>query len=298
MLDFKPLHYVIAVAENGSISSAAKKLGISQPSLTNYLHNLSDSLGVELFERGERGYVPTYAGERFIAYARQMQSIAGELEKVRPKDADRLLRVTCPPFEGSYIHPFAIRRFREMHPDVNLLMIESNDTAEILRSGQAEIAVTTSVLPGNEFHQTLLVRDEILLVTARDHPIGEHAVWREGCSRPWVDINVASGEAFIRLFPYQRTRVLSDELLEREKINPRSLMQTRSVLTAIRVAATGAGVSFAPGIGVRNFRFSESPDFFSVGDPILMDVYFTRLRSFQPGVEARDFAKLVLDFAR
>ncbi|MCC8165630.1 MAG: LysR family transcriptional regulator, partial [Planctomycetes bacterium] len=228
-MDFKSLHYVMAVAENGSISSAAKKLGISQPSLTNYLRNLSDSIGVELFERGNNGYVPTYAGERYIAYARQIESIAGELENVAPKEADRFLRVTCPPFEGSYIHPFAIRQFRLAHPAVNLMMIESNDTAELLRSGQADLAVTTSVLPGNEFFQVPLMRDEILLVTAHNHPVSEHAIYREGCFRPWVDINFVSGDSFIRLFPYQRTRVLSDELLAREKIEPKVLMQTRSV---------------------------------------------------------------------
>ncbi len=288
----------MAVVENGSISSAAKSLGISQPSLTTYLRNLADNLGVELFERGEGGYVPTYAGERFIAYARQIESIAGELDKVAPREADRFLRVTCPPFEGSYIHPFAIRQFRIAYPTVNLMMIESNDTAELLRSGQADLAVTTSVLPGNEFYQVPLMRDEILLVTSRDHPVADHAVWRQGCFKPWVDINLLSGDSFIRLFPYQRTRVLSDELLAREKIVPRILMQTRSVLTAIRVAATGAGVSFAPATGTRHFRFSEAPSFYSVGDPVVMDVYFTRLKNVRPDEATEHFTKLVLDFAR
>ncbi|MCD8352139.1 MAG: LysR family transcriptional regulator [Planctomycetaceae bacterium] len=297
-MDFKSMRYVMAVVENGSISSAAKTLGISQPSLTTYLRNLSDNLGVELFERGEGGYVPTYAGERFIAYARQIESIAGELEKVAPREADRFLRVTCPPFEGSYIHPFAIRQFRIAHPNVNLMMIESNDTAELLRSGQADLAVTTSVLPGNEFFQVPLMRDEILLVTSRDHPVSEHAVWKQDCFKPWVDINLLSGDSFIRLFPYQRTRVLSDELLAREKIAPRILMQTRSVLTAIRVAATGAGVSFAPATGTRHFRFSEAPAFYSVGDPVVMDVYFTRLKNVRPDEATEHFTKLVLDFAR
>lgn len=296
-MDFKALHYVIAVAENGSISSAAKKLGISQPSLTNYLHRVAEELGVALFERGEGGFVPTYAGERFIAYARQIQSIAGELDNVSPRESGKTLTVTLPPFEGSYIHPFAIRRFRETHPDVNLMLIESNDTAEILRNGQADFGITTTVLPGNEFTQTLLVRDEILLVTAKNHPIGSHSMWKEGCQRPWVDVNLLVGESFIRLFPYQRTRMLSDDLLEREKIQPKVLMQTRSIITAIRVAATGAGVCFAPSTGIRHFQYPESPAFYSVGDPILMDVYFTRLKNAHLDEATGAFATLITDFA-
>lgn len=297
-MDFKALHYVIAVAENGSISSAAKKLGISQPSLTNYLRRIADEYGVALFERGDGGFVPTYAGERFIAYARQIQNIAGELETRTSRSIERTLCVTCPPFEGSYIHPFAIRQFRQAHPDVNLMLLESNDTAQLLRSGQAELAVTCSVLPGNEFIQTPMLRDEILLVTAKNHAIGEHSTWKTGCARPWVDINLLVGEAFVRLYPYQRTRMLSDELLRREQIQPKILMQTRSVLTAIRVAATGAGVCFAPASGIRHFLFPESPEFYSVGDPITMDVYLTRLKNSHLDKAAGDFAKLVVDFAR
>ncbi|MCD8140848.1 MAG: LysR family transcriptional regulator [Planctomycetaceae bacterium] len=297
-MDFKALHYVIAVAENGSISSAAKKLGISQPSLTNYLHRVADELGAPLFERGDRGYVPTYAGERFIAYARQIQSIAGELDNLSPRENGKTVRVTLPPFEGSFIHPFAIRRFRETHPDVNLMLIESNDTAEILRNGQADFAITATILPGNEFTQTLLVQDEILLVTANNHPIESHSIWKPGCQRPWVDVNLLVGEPFIRLFPYQHTRMLSDALLERENIQPKVLMQTRSVLTSIRVAATGAGVCFAPSSGIRDSQFPESPAFYSVGDPVVMDVYFTKLKYSHLDDAASDFATLITDFTR
>lgn len=297
-MDFKPLHYVLAIAEKRSISAAARQLGISQPSLTNYLHNLTGQLGVDLFERNESGFVPTYAGERYIASARQMLVVAGELKNIVPRAQERVIRVTCPPFEGSYIHPFAIRRFREIYPEVNILMLETNDMAELLRSGQADVAVTSSVLPGKDFVYRRLVRDEILLVTAKDHPVGKHAVWRENCSYPWVDINLLHGESFILLFPYQRTRMLSDALLERERIVPRVLMQTRSVLTSIRVASTGAGVCFAPAVGMKFFRFHESPAFYSVGDPIVMDVNFAQLDGVQLSEEAEKFVALVTNFAR
>ncbi len=150
-MDFKALNYVLAVADKRSISAAARHLGISQPSLTTYLANISEQLGVVLFERREEGYVPTYAGERFVASARQMLGIAGELKNLQPKSGERIIRVTCPPFEGSYIHPFANRRFRELYPDINLMLRETNHMADLLRSGQADVAVTSYNLPGSGF---------------------------------------------------------------------------------------------------------------------------------------------------
>jgi Transcriptional regulator len=297
-MDFKALHYVIAVAENGSVSAAARKLGISQPSLTAYIANLSQSLGVALFDRVEGKFVPTYAGERFVVSARQILSMAKGLDHIKAETQERRIRVTCPPFEGSYINPYAVWRFRELFPDIGILMLESNDMAELLRSGQADVAVTSTVLPGKGFVYTPLVRDEILLVTQKNHPVGKHATWKENCSAPWVDINLTCNDAFIMLYPYQQTRILSDALLQRERITPRILMQTRSVLTSIRMASSGAAVCFAPAIGTRYFRFAESPAFYSVGDPVCMDVNFVRLHGAEESEELTEFMRLLADFSK
>lgn len=297
-MDFKALHYIIAVAENGSVSAAAKKLGISQPSLTTYVANLSTTIGVPLFDRVDGKLVPTYAGERFVVSARQILTMAEGLMKVQKGPQERRIRVTCPPFEGSYIPPYAVRRFRELYPDVGLLMVESNDMADLLRSGQADVAVTSSILPGKEFHYTRLVQDEILLVTQKNHPVKKHATWRENCSKPWVDINLVCNDAFVLLYPYQQTRILSNALLDRERITPRVFMQTRSVLTSIRMASTGAAVCFAPAIGTRDYRFVESPEFYSVGDPIMMDVNFVRLKGAEESEELSVFMQLLADFSK
>lgn len=299
-MDFKALHYVIAIAENGSLSAAARKLGITQPSLTNYLANITQSLGVALFDREEGRFVPTYAGERYIASARQILSMARGLANLEEANSplEKQIRVTCPPFEGSYINPFAVRRFRELYPDVGLMMLESNDTAELLRSGQADVAITSAKLPGKDFSYTHMVRDEILLVTQKNHPVGKHATWRENCAAPWVDINLVCNDAFVMLFPYQQTRILSDALLRRERITPRVFMQTRSVQTSIRMASSGAAVCFAPAIGMRHYSFMESPEFYSVGDPIHMDVNFVRVRDAEGSEELGGLMRLLTDFLR
>lgn len=273
-IDFKSLRYVLAVAEIGSISGAAKELGISQPSLSKYLQNLGESLGVRLFERTDGKLMPTYAGERYISAARNILKVAEELDDVSPRQ-ERFFRVACPPFEGSYIHPFAILQFCEKCPDSRLMIIESNEISSLLYSGQANLAITNYKVKGDGLTSELLTHDEVLLVTSASHSIGNSAVWKQGCKRPWVDINLLRNETFIQLFPDQRTRVLSDELLAKENIIPKVMLQTRSTLTAIRVAATGAGVCFAPETGMRSFKFPETPSLFSVGAPIIMDVYFT-----------------------
>lgn len=66
------LRYVITIASSGSMNEAAKKLFISQPSLSTTIRELEEEIGVEIFLRSNRGIALTPAGEEFIGYARQV----------------------------------------------------------------------------------------------------------------------------------------------------------------------------------------------------------------------------------
>lgn len=69
-MTLQQLRYVTAVAETGAISKAAQKFFISQPSLTNSLHELEQELGLTIFHRTNRGAVLTPEGDVFLGYAR------------------------------------------------------------------------------------------------------------------------------------------------------------------------------------------------------------------------------------
>jgi len=71
-LDIRQLRYFMAIAAEGSLSAAAKRLGMSQPSLSQQLAVLESELGVELLARSSRGVVPTPAGEVLLAHAREL----------------------------------------------------------------------------------------------------------------------------------------------------------------------------------------------------------------------------------
>lgn len=74
------LRYVIEVAEAGSISAAAARLFIAQPSLSKAVGELEAEMGVRIFERGARGVRLTDEGMRFLSYARQVVEQADLLE--------------------------------------------------------------------------------------------------------------------------------------------------------------------------------------------------------------------------
>ena len=66
------LRYVVEAAAAGSITEAAQRLFITQPSLTAAIHALEEELGIVIFRRTNKGITLTVKGEEFLAYARQL----------------------------------------------------------------------------------------------------------------------------------------------------------------------------------------------------------------------------------
>src|SRR5260221_10039865 len=66
------LRLLLAVAETGSFTAAAGKLGLTQSAVSHAVRNAERQIGVVLFERGRRGALPTAAGQRAIVHARQI----------------------------------------------------------------------------------------------------------------------------------------------------------------------------------------------------------------------------------
>ena len=79
-MTLQQLRYAITVAETGTITEAAKKLYISQPSLTNAIHELEKEMNLVIFQRTNKGILLSGEGEEFLGYARQVLEQASILE--------------------------------------------------------------------------------------------------------------------------------------------------------------------------------------------------------------------------
>ena len=71
-MTLQQLKYAITIAECGSMNEAAKRLYISQPSLSGAVKDLEDEVGFEIFIRSAKGMILTPEGEEFLGYARQV----------------------------------------------------------------------------------------------------------------------------------------------------------------------------------------------------------------------------------
>ncbi len=302
-MDFKELKYMTAIAKYGNVSRAAESLGISQPSLSKYIHNLEDRYGVKFFQYADKTFRPTYAGNLYLQTAHKILQYAEKLEgdtlKAHICGQHKILRVYCPMLKSAYILPNIVPRFKQHFPNVTLMFNEttSNSAERLLLAEEVDIAIT-NFRPENENIQCEpLLSEEILLVVSKQNPLSNEGVWKQETGKMWIDIKKFRHESFIMPMPEQMIRRVVDELLRRENIEPNILMVTRSFEAAIRVAASGAGVAFAPELFVQSTMHVQAPMCFSVGDVKLgLDAMIAYKKGVELSPEAKYFVKAVKNF--
>lgn len=121
---YEKLDYVLTIAEERNLTRAAKKLYISQPTLTMYLNRLEENLGVQLFDRRKNPIEITSAGRHYIEKMKEIaeaeQILRGELRTVQ--DPAQTFRIGSARVRGHYWLPTLIRILTERHPELHFVI--------------------------------------------------------------------------------------------------------------------------------------------------------------------------------
>jgi len=133
----------LAVVREGSLSSAARVLGTTQPTMGRQMAALEASLRVKLFTRSLDGLSPTEAGLRLIPSAEAMAAAAEAAQRSASGEVDEergTVRVTASEVVGSEILPSILADFHLTNPRISIELALSNRNEDLLR-GDADIAV-------------------------------------------------------------------------------------------------------------------------------------------------------------
>ncbi len=133
----------LAVAENGSLSGAARALGASQPTLGRQIKALEDQLRAELFQRQPRGLILTETGAALMAPARKMQMAMQEIALTaagQQTALDGTVRITASVVASAYILPQIIAEIRAAEPAIQIELVPADDSRN-LTYREADIAV-------------------------------------------------------------------------------------------------------------------------------------------------------------
>ncbi|MET0505877.1 MAG: LysR family transcriptional regulator [Luteibacter sp.] len=136
----------LAVMREGSLSGAARVLGMTQPSLGRHVRELENALGVPLFSRASHGLVPTDAALELQPHAEAMASAAASVLRAASGARDTLsgvVRITASEVVGVEVLPPMLARFRRLNPGIVIELSSTNRNENLLRR-DADIAVRSA----------------------------------------------------------------------------------------------------------------------------------------------------------
>ena len=141
--DWNRVRAFLVTAEEGSLSAAARALGLAQPTLSRQVDALQSELGVVLFERFGRGLELTPAGAELVAHARRMGEAAMSLSIAahgQSEDVSGLVTLSASDVYAGLMLPPILKRLRDQEPGITLRIVADNQATDLLRR-EADIAL-------------------------------------------------------------------------------------------------------------------------------------------------------------
>lgn len=166
--DWNRARAFLVTVEEGSLSAAARALGMAQPTLGRQVSALEDELGVALFERGGKGLELTPAGLELLGHVRAMGAAAQDLSlgaSGRSQAVEGEIAISASDAYAAYLLPPVLRRLRADHPGITVEVVASNAMSD-LRRREADIAVRNVRPVQNDFVAQRLADDEAVFYAA------------------------------------------------------------------------------------------------------------------------------------
>lgn len=253
MINFLNLEYFLVAAEELNFTRAAKRLFISQQSLSNHISNLEKEFDVVLFNR-TTPLTLTYAGQALKSKARKLLTLKEETyrELADIKDFSvGQLTIGVSHTRGRIILPEVLPIYRERFPNIELRLVEGNSSelASGLLHGDIDLIIDMLPFKVEQVETVPICEEEVLLavpdvVLERAYP-GRLAEIKEQLSAH-PDLTLLQNCPFLMLHKGNRVRTIADEMFEDAQITPNIILETENIETVLALALKGMGITFYP----------------------------------------------------
>jgi len=242
MASLRALECLVAVADCGSITEAARLLHLTQPAVSHQLAELERETRTPLLNRRPRGVSLTPAGTAALPHARRtLEAAASAVRSARAvgDGTGGSLRVAC---VQSLTVPLVAPVLRDWHrrrPHVVVSLRESAVLAEMLGfidTGAVDIALLPAPVPQG-YRTSMIAEEEIVLTAPVDHPLAGSAE---------VQLQDINGLALVHFAPENGLRDWFDRAFADAGVRPDPVMTTSITSSAPQLAAAGMGVAVTP----------------------------------------------------
>ena len=243
-MNLKQLEAFVMIANNKSFSLTAKKLYLTQPTVSAYISKLEYELGEKLFYRTTKEVTLTEAGKKIYIYAKDIIELAEKIEnafKGSSEEGTRRMVISASSIPGTYLLPGILAEFSRTYPNVEMRVQESDSVGVMndIREHRADLGFVGTVTKDREISFMPFCKDELVLITPNNYRYRElkekklNLTWIE--QEPWIMREDGSGTYKETLHVFEEMGIHSDQLHILARFN-----NTGAILLSV---AQGSGIS-------------------------------------------------------
>ena len=243
-MNLKQLEAFVMIANNKSFSLTAKKLYLTQPTVSAYISKLEYELGEKLFYRTTKEVTLTEAGKKIYIYAKDIIELAEKIEnafKGSSEEGTRRMVISASSIPGTYLLPGILAEFSRTYPNVEMRVQESDSVGVMndIREHRADLGFVGTVTKDREISFMPFCKDELVLITPNNDRYRElkekklNLTWIE--QEPWIMREDGSGTYKETLHVFEEMGIHSDQLHILARFN-----NTGAILLSV---AQGSGIS-------------------------------------------------------
>lgn len=258
---FQGMEYVYAVYQEKSFSKAARRLFISQPSLSASVKREEQSVGYPIFDRSTKPLSLTEPGQRYIETVERILAMQNDFSEYL-NDWGNLktgnLTLGGSSLYSSWVLPQLMGEFTRKYPQVSLELIEESTAklVHMLQGGEIDLVVDNKELDPEIFERKFYRKEYLLLAVPAHLSINQELkpfqISREQIRdltflKPEVapvDLRKFSDESFILLKPVNDTRTRAMEICKQYGFVPRMIFELDQQMTSYNITCSGMGISF------------------------------------------------------
>lgn len=265
-MNSKQLKYVILLADLGSFSSAAEELGISQPSLSQYIKKTEKEIGMALFERVNNDVRLTDAGRAYVEYGKRILNLKHQLECRISDIANNKtgsVIVGTSPYRSAAMMPEIAKRFQVKYPGIYLVIEEMISSDLIAKAERGSFDLCLTMLPVDEkvFAYEKITEEEMVLAVPANYP--EIKSFKSSHRKySTVDLREIDGSGFVMVTDVQVMQRALNRLCDEYGIALKTAAIVKSLEAQINMVRNGVGMAIVP-TGIERFCNQDEVRFYS-----------------------------------
>lgn len=251
MLSLYKLEVFSIVAQRGSFSAAADQLHMSQPGVSQHIHDLEVGLGTQLFRRGRRGVELTDAGEKLYEYTIQILHLVIEAESAVTQVenlSSGQLYIGATPGVSAYLLPSWIQNFHLRYPRL-MVALYTGITSEVIAGvlgKRSDLGFIEGELSENQHENLgiLALQDiELFVVIGAKHP------W---WGREAIQAQELNGQPFIHRQPHSQTRIWLEQIFFENSLTLPTATEFDNQESIKQAVISGMGITILPMYAVQD----------------------------------------------